>query len=135
MPPEMGGMPPGMGGMPPEMGGMPPEINPAFMNQAAGMGQEAFDAASVAALLQSPELTEIAANYMPALEKALDNLGRILLSVQMNESILTDRVGLAQYTKLESGLSQVLKGLGALIIDLNEQMTATQGIESGPSMY
>ena len=131
----MGGMPPGMGGMPPEMGGMPPEINPAFMNQAAGMGQEAFDAASVAALLQSPELTEIAANYMPALEKALDNLGRILLSVQMNESILTDRVGLAQYTKLESGLSQVLKGLGALIIDLNEQMTATQGIESGPSMY
>jgi len=138
MPPEAGmGMPPGMPpeagmgmppGMPPEAGmGMPPEINPQFMGAAAGLdSQEVFDAASVAALLKAPELTEIAANYMPAIEKALDNVGRILLSVQMNEGVLTERMGIGEYTKLEANLKQVLTGLGSLIMGLNEQMTATQ---------
>jgi hypothetical protein len=89
-----------------------------------------FDAAAVAAALQSPELAALTANYLPDLEKALDSAGRVLLGIQMNENTLTGKLGIEQYTSLEANLKKVFTGLGTLVLSLHERV----GMVSGPSL-
>lgn len=144
--PPMGGMPmdPSMSGMPPQgmdpsMGGMPgmmgpgammpidgpnahtleDEVNPQFLEQAAQLhSADVFDAAAVATLAQSPALHGVVGQYLPNLEKAVDNLARVLLTLWMQEADLKERVGEETFDGLEQGLQTTFKSMGDLVLRL-----------------
>ena len=137
--PGMSGMPgmdPGMGdpGMPspagqPPAGAMMPadgpnahalgsEVNPQFLQQAGALQPDVFDAAAVATLTQSPALHAVVGQYLPNLEKAVDNLARVLLTLWMQESDLRERVGESTFDGLEQNLSSVFKGMGDIVLRL-----------------
>ncbi len=142
-----GGMPPGagMGGDPSmAMGGgmqqmpgamMPPdgpnaqsldmEVNPQFLDQAAQLhSADMFDAAAVASLAQSPALHGIVAQYLPNLEKAVDNLSRVLLTLWMQEYDLKAQIGETTFTGLEENLQGTLETLGDLVLRLSRGVQA-----------
>lgn len=144
-----GGMPPGMdpsmmaaapGGalpqapnamMPPDgpnMQALDGEINPQFLGQAAQLqSADMFDAAAVASLASSPALREIVGQYLPNLEKSVDNLARVLLTLWMQESDLKKQVGEATYDGLEESLLGTFKGMGDLVLRLSQGAQAVQG--------
>lgn len=95
------------------------EVNPRFLEQAAQLHSvDMFDAAAVAMLAQSPELYQVARQYVPNLEKALDNLARVMLTLWMQEGVLKERVGEETFDQLEQSLSSTFKNLGALVLRL-----------------
>ena len=117
--------------------GMPVDqpINPQFLNAAADLQhQGVFDVASVATLLQSPALTELVASYLPALQKSLDSLGRIVIAVKVKAPDLKQEIGQEAYTALDNKLLLVFRGLGELIIRLNQHTLAGVGSD-GSSFY
>ncbi len=145
--PSMGGMPPGggmpggdpsmMGGQPqqPPMAMMPPdgpnamalpqEVNPQFLDQAAALhSADMFDAAAVATLAQSPALHGVVGQYLPNLEKAVDNLARVLLTLWMQEADLKPQIGEQTFSGLEENLQSTFKGLGDLVLRLSRGVQA-----------
>ena len=110
--------------------GMPVDqpINPQFLNAAADLQhQGVFDVASVAMLLQSPALTELVASYLPSLQKSLDSLGRIVIAIKVRAPELKQEIGQEAYTALDNKLLLVFRGLGELIIRLNQHTLAGVG--------
>jgi hypothetical protein len=130
--PGMPGMgdPGGMGGAePPMTGAMMPvdgpnghaldaEVNPQFLQQASALPPDVFDVAAVAALVQSPELHAVVGQHLPNLEKAVDNLARVLLTLWMQESDLKVRVGESVFDGLEQNLTSTFKSLGDVVLRL-----------------
>ena len=160
MPPEAGGMPPGgmppemAGAMPPEMaGGMPPgaggmpmegpmsaeqlagQAGP-MMEEAAGMppgmeGAEAFEATAIGSMATDADLREAVSSYLPNLEKALDNLGRILLTLWIKEDELRSDIGEEDFADLEKRLQTVFGNLGSLILRINQTAMTSPEISEG----
>ena len=155
MDPSMGaGGPPAMGQDPSMMGGMggqpsmeqppqqpsammppdgpnaqtlPQEVNPHFLDQAAQLhSADMFDAAAVATLAQSPALHGIVGQYLPNLEKAVDNLARVLLTLWMQESDLKPQIGEQTFSGLEDNLQTTFKGLGDLVLRLSRGVQAVK---------
>ena len=144
MDPSMGGMPPGgdpsmMGGgqpqppnamMPPDgpnAMSLPQEVNPQFLDQAAQLhSADMFDAAAVATLAQSPALHAIVGQYLPNLEKAIDNLGRVLLTLWMQEVDLKPEIGEQTFSGLEEAMQTTFKGLGELVLRLSRGVQAVK---------
>lgn len=142
--PGMGGMPPGGdpsmgGGMQPGMGAPPPppmammgmdgpnaqslssEINPQFLQQASQLqSADIFDAAAVSSLAQSPAIKELTSQYVPNLEKAIDNLGRVMLTLWMQETTLKKEIGEVTFASLEDNLRGTFKSLGDLVLKLSQ---------------
>lgn len=110
--------------------GMSPDMMAAgaapFMDQAADLGDEqAFEATAIGSLATNADLKSIVSSYMPNLEEALDNLGRILLSIWMQESKIRTDFGEEDYVDLEEKLRNVFNNLGNLILRINQTaMTA-----------
>ena len=149
--PGMGAPPPGMDqGMSPDMGqGMdqpapPPmammgqdglsasameqQVNPQFLEQAAQLqSDDVFDAAALASLAQSPILKDLVSQYMPNLEKALDNLGRTLLTLYMQEPELKQELGESSFRDLEDNLRATTKSMGDLVLRLNQNAHVIKG--------
>jgi hypothetical protein len=147
----MGAPPPGMEqGMSPDMGqGMeqpapPPmammgqdglsasameqQVNPQFLEQAAQLqSDDVFDAAALASLAQSPILKDLVSQYMPNLEKALDNLGRTLLTLYMQEPELKQELGESSFRDLEDNLRATTKSMGDLVLRLNQNAHVIKG--------
>lgn len=121
MDPSMGAPPPGAM-MPPEgpnTGSLQSEVNPQFLDQAAQLNSaDTFDAAAVALLAQSPELHAVVGQYLPNLEKSVDNVARVMLTLWMQESDLKERVGEETFDGLEHALTSTFKGLGELVLRL-----------------
>lgn len=149
------GMPPGMdpsmmpgtgGGMDPSMMGGPPaaprammppdgpnamalpqEVNPAFLDQAAALhSADMFDAAAVATLAQSPALHGVVAQCLPNLEKTVDNLARVRLTLWMQESDLKPQIGEQTFSDLDGNLQSTFKGLGDLVLRLTRGVQAVK---------
>jgi hypothetical protein len=143
--PGVEGMPPGMPGQPgmdpsmsqvdPSMVGGPPpgammpvdgpnshafesEVNPQFLQQAGALPSDVFDAAAVATLVQSPALHAVVGQHLPNLEKAVDNLARVLLTLWMQESDLKERVGETTFDGIEQNLSSTFKSMGDIVLRL-----------------
>jgi hypothetical protein len=96
------------------------QINPEMADSAGDLGNAGiFDMATLSMLAASPVLHEIVATYVPNLEKAVDNLGRILLTLWMQEGEVKAAIGDLEYTTLEERLRTVFKGLGELVIKIN----------------
>lgn len=139
-----GGMPPGMQpGMDPSMGAGPPpgammptdgpnghsletEVNPQFLQQAGALQPDIFDAAAVATLVQSPALHAVVGQHLPNLEKAVDNLARVLLTLWMQESDLKERVGETTFDGLEQNLSATFKNMGDIVLRLARGVQGTK---------
>lgn len=140
-PPGMSGMgaPPGdpmggqgmdpMGGQGPAPGALMPvdgpnghaldaEVNPQFLQQASALPPDIFDVAAVATLVQSPELHAVVGQHLPNLEKAVDNLARVQLTLWMQESDLKERVGESVFDTLEQSLGSTFKSLGDIVLRL-----------------
>jgi hypothetical protein len=97
------------------------QVNPQFAEQ-AGHLQDAgtFDAAALASMAQAPGLKDMVGAYLPNLEKSLDNIGRVLLTLWMDEARLKDDIGNETFIGLEDNLRTTFKGLGDLILKINQ---------------
>jgi hypothetical protein len=104
------------------------QVNPSFMEQAGQLNDAGvFDAASLATMAQTPQLKDLVAAYIPNLEKSLDNIGRVLLSLWMDESNIKGDVGNETFIALEDNLRNVFKGMGDLILKINQQSLVIKG--------
>ena len=110
----MMGQDPAMMGQDPAQG-----MDPSMMQGAAGLQDPAaFDTSAVATLLSSEALAELVSDYLPDLEKSLDSLARILISIQVRKSQLVQEVGNEEYIDLEANVRRVLDGMGELVLSL-----------------
>lgn len=92
-----------------------------MMEEAAQLQDpEAFEATAIGTMAADANLRESAGEYMPTLEKALDSLGRILMTLWMREDELRKDVGEADFTNLETRLQSVFDNLGGLILRVNQ---------------
>ena len=103
------------------------QINPSMVNdvesfQDSGM----FDTAAIAMLAAAPVLQDIISTYVPNLEKAVDNLGRILLTLWMKESDTKKAIGDENYIELEDKLRTVFKNLGDVVLALSHNAMSVQ---------
>lgn len=106
---------------------LPQEVNPHFLDQAAQLhSADMFDAAAVATLAQSPALHGIVGQYLPNLEKAVDNLARVMLTLWMQESDLKPQIGEQTFSGLEDNLQSTFKGLGDLVLRLSRGVQAVK---------
>lgn len=98
------------------------QINPQFMDSAAALADDGvFDAAAVASLAQQKNLGALTRAYKPSLDKALDNLGRILLLFYIHGSDLKEQMGSDAYSDTEQKLRDTFKGLGDVMLNVDVQ--------------
>jgi len=106
---------------------MPQQINPQFLEQAGGLEDAgAFDAAALATMAQSPGFRDMVVDYVPTLERALDNLGRTLLTLWIQEREIKEQLGDETFGDMEDNLRAVFEGLGKLILQMNRNAILTE---------
>lgn len=107
------------------------QINPAFLQDAASLqDQGIFDAAAIASMTKQKGIRELIQNYLPSVEKAMDNLGRMLLLFYVKEGEIKEQIGSEAYEETEQKIRDVFKGLGDAVLSLNQytdQMVPTGG--------
>jgi hypothetical protein len=109
----------------PEM--MAEQINPELVEQADELNNNrVFDTAAISMLAASPLVQEIVSSYVPNLERAVDNLGRILLSLWAKEDEVKAAVGDEDFAMLEDKTRNVFRGLGDVILTLNKSAVTSQ---------
>ena len=104
------------------------QVNPQFMEQAGSLQDAgAFDAAALASMAQSPALKDMVGAYLPNLEKSLDNIGRVLLTLWMDETNIKGSIGNETFVAIEDNLRTTFKGLGDLILKINQNTLVMPG--------
>lgn len=104
------------------------QVNPQFLEQAGNLNDAgAFDAAALSSMAQTPALKDLVGAYVPNLEKSLDNIGRVLLSLWMDETKIKQDLGTETFIGLEDNLRTVFKGLGDLILKINQNTAVMRG--------
>jgi hypothetical protein len=100
---------------------MAQQVNPQFIEQAGQLNDAGtFDAAALSSMAQTPSLKEMVAGYLPNLEKSLDNLGRVLLTLWMDEMRIKGDIGDDAFISLEDNLRSTFRGMGDLILKINQ---------------
>jgi hypothetical protein len=100
---------------------MQSQVNPQFIEQAGQLNDAGtFDAAALSSMAQTPSLKEMVAGYLPNLEKSLDNLGRVLLTLWMDEMRIKGDIGDDAFIALEDNLRSTFRGMGDLILKINQ---------------
>lgn len=123
--PQAGGVAPaGEPGAPadPAAAGMDPNapIDPSMMQEAAGLADPSmFDAAAIGSLAEHGSMKDLVGTYMPTLEKSVDHIGRILLTLWMKGADLRGQMGEQNYSNLEDKLRNLFRGLGDVVLRLN----------------
>lgn len=103
------------------------QINPEMVDQAASFQDSGmFDTAAIAMLAAAPVLQDIVSSYVPNLERGVDNLGRVLLTLWMKEKETKEAVGDEQFISLEDKLRTVFKNLGDVVIALSHNAVNAQ---------
>jgi hypothetical protein len=98
------------------------QVNPAFLDQAGALAQDdVFDAAAISSLAQNKMPKDLIQTYMPTLDRALDNLGRILLLYYLKETEIKEQIGNDIYTETEQALRDVFRGLGESLLRINQE--------------
>jgi hypothetical protein len=111
--------------MSPEM--IAQQIKPEMVDQAAAFNDAGmFDTAAIAMLAAAPVLQDIVSSYVPNLEKATDNLGRVLLTLWMKEEDTKEAIGDEEYIGLEDKLRTLFKGMGAVVLTLSHNAVNAQ---------
>jgi hypothetical protein len=103
------------------------QINPQMVDQAAAFNDQGmFDTAAVAMLAAAPVLQDIVSAYVPNLEKAVDNLGRVLLTLWMKEKETKSAIGDEEFISLEDKLRTVFKNMGDIVLGLSHNAMNAQ---------
>ena len=76
----------------------------------------------MASLAQQSSLKELTQGYVPALERALDNLGRVLLLCYIHEAEIKAQLGGDDYTDMEQRVRDVFKGLGEVLLKVDQSL-------------
>lgn len=136
MTPEMGSAPDAAQGMDPnDPNAQPPmpimrteepsaneiaaQINPSFLQDAANLHETgAFDAGTIASLARNGNMKSITSQYAASLEESVDDLGRTLLTLYMQEPKLKEQLGDDTFLDLETQLRDTFQGLGKLVLSL-----------------
>jgi hypothetical protein len=121
------------------------QVNPNFVDQAAAMNdQGVMDAGAIAMLSSAPVFQDITSAYIPQLEKSLDSIGRILLTLWIKERETKQGVGDEAFVQLEDRMRNLFKNMGELVLQLNrygsaqnpadpqQQQQAQQGVQGQP---
>jgi hypothetical protein len=96
------------------------QINPELAEQAGDLQDRGtFDTAAIGMLASAPILQDIVSAYVPNLEKAVDNLGRVLLTLWMKEKETKESIGDEAFISLEEKLRAVFKNLGDVVLELS----------------
>jgi hypothetical protein len=120
MSPEMMGMVPPQS---PEMQEMPSEL----MTDAAALNNpELFDIGAIASLAGTVSVRDLVSVYIPHLEKALDSLGRIILTFWMQGEHVKTELGTATHQVIEDKLRNIFNNLGELILKLGKNTLLLQ---------
>lgn len=102
------------------------QINPGLVEQADVLQDEGvFDTAAISMLASSPVLQDVVATYVPNMEKCLDNVGRVLLTLWMTETETKEAIGDEAFVLLEDKLRTVFKALGDVVIALSRNATSS----------
>ena len=102
------------------------EINPEMIEQVDSLQDEGvFDTAAISMLSASPGLQSIVASYIPNMEKCVDNLGRVLLTLWLTEGDTRNNLGDETFVMLEDKLRTVFKGLGDTILSISHNALAS----------
>lgn len=97
------------------------QVNPAFLNDAALLGDpQVFDAAAVASFAKPKALREILQNYAPTLDAAVDKLGRALLLLYTQTRDVREKIGDDAQRDLEQRVRDVFRALGDSLLLLKE---------------
>jgi hypothetical protein len=108
------------------------QVNPQFLEQAGALQDtNTFDAAAIGSIAQAPSFRDMVTDYVPTMERALDNMGRTLLTMWMQESELKEQIGDDEYVDLEDNLRAVFEGLGDLVLTMNRNATVLSRKEQG----
>ena len=100
------------------------QIHPELVDQAQGLqDQGVFDTAAIAMLASAPILQDIVSAYLPNLEKAVDNLGRVLLTLWLKETETKESIGDEAFAQLEEKLRGVFKNIGEVVLELGQNAT------------
>jgi len=106
-----------------------PGINPELMQESqAVQDPSVFDSSAIASLADSATMTEAVSMYIPTLMRALDHLGRILVTLWMKGPELKQELGEEKYNTLEDKMRNIFRGMGELMLRMNQQ---TQIIRQG----
>jgi hypothetical protein len=97
------------------------QMNPQFLQEAAGLqDQGIFDATAIASMAKQRGVRELLQNYTPSIEKAMDNLGRMLLLLYVKESEIKAQIGAEAFEETEQKVRDVFRGLGDAILAVNQ---------------
>jgi hypothetical protein len=104
------------------------QVNPQFADQVSQL-QDAgmFDTGMLGSMAQTPALRDMVGAYLPNLEKALDNSGRMLLTLWMDEGRIKEDVGDEAYVALETNMRSAQRTLGDLILKVNQTSSVLRG--------
>ena len=103
------------------------QINPQLAEQASQFNDQGmFDTAAIGMLASAPVLQDIVATYIPNLEKAIDNIGRIILTLWMREDETKEQIGDDTYVSLEDKLRSVFKNLGEVVLSVAHNALTNQ---------
>jgi cell pole-organizing protein PopZ len=96
------------------------QIHPELAEQAADLHDKGmFDTSVLSVMAAAPLMREVVSTYIPNLEKALDNLGRIQLTLWISEPDTKAAIGNDSFVLIENKLRSVFKGLGEVVLQIN----------------
>ena len=96
-------------------------LDPRLMQEAqAVQDPTVYDTTAVASLADSGSLSDAILAYIPTLMKGLDHIGRILMTFWMKGPELKQELGEEKYNTLEDKLRNVFKGVGDLMLNVNQ---------------
>jgi hypothetical protein len=97
------------------------QMNPQFLQDAAALqDQGVFDATAIASMAKQRGVSALLQNYAPSVEKALDNLGRMLLLLYVKEGEIKTQIGAEAYEETEQKVRDVFRGLGDALLAINQ---------------
>jgi hypothetical protein len=85
--------------------------------------KEIFDLAIVKSILKSGDSESTVSQHMGTLTKALDAVGRVLMSFYWHQEDFKDRYGKETLPEIESGLKNTFEALGEAIMTLRSDVT------------
>lgn len=106
-------------------------VNPAFLEQASSLADMgAFDAGALGSLAAKPQFSALGSEYAANLENSLDDIGRTLMTLYMQESELKEQMGDEAYMQLETQLRDSLTNIGDLLLNMSHNTTALNSQEN-----
>jgi hypothetical protein len=104
----------------PQAGGIAANAAP-MMDEAAKLNDpEAFESTAIGAMSADTDLRQAVSDYIPTMEETLDNLGRLTMTLWMQEDKLREELGEEDFVDIENRLLSVFKNLGSLILRINQ---------------